>query len=233
MALAQGVDTATVYCEQDSACVTLLAVPRANGESLGAFYCGTALNVVEYTDTEWVNVYVVGSPDSRQGFMRKSDLSINSERDLPPAFPIVSANDACVVLDEPAETADALGTYLPGTLFKVIGSVDGWRYVRTGEVFGYIAESAWTETNLKVDQYERIPAMTEAKLDSKQDIIDMYAYPSSSADVTVSGSYQEYADAGITSVSVLALLDGWAQVEINYREYFIRTDSLLLEKEPQ
>lgn len=236
---AEGMDMATVWSSETDTCIELMEEPSVCSKSLGAFYCGTNLNIIEYIDSEWVHVYVVGSPDGRQGFMRKTNLSINGERDLLPVYPIAAAKmtsdtKSCFVLSEPMESGKILGEYLPGSLFVVIGSMDGWLYVRVGEIDGYILEETTLNTNQKVKEYNEIPAIGIARLLSdKSERIDMYTYPSSASTVAVSDTYQEFTKAGINTVKVLAWLGEWAQIGVNGHVYFMMADDLLYEKGPQ
>lgn len=208
---------ATVCTAEEGALAKLYERPREKSEVLGLYYTGTSLNVLREREDGWVEVYVCASPDQKQGYMMKADLSIEHEKGDVSKFPVavIQSQDGTHVSlrKRPKVTSSSKGEYLPGTVVTIVGEINDWYFVGIGFPMGYIQKSNCELTGELVDEVGRLPVIGTGILNGADDPVVFYAYPSPESHATVSGTYEEFVALDALKEQVLAVLDGWIQVD--------------------
>ena len=207
----------------------LYAAANTNAESV-ALAVGTKLQVLDISG-EWAYVLVNGA----NGYCKVSNLTPGEIEVTSPAptqnpsdetaIPAVVIADSVRVYSLPSATGKYLGTMGKGVEIDVLKVSGGWAYIRRGGAYGFCEVSALmprdsvptTEPTVAPtttpDVGNAIPAVVTA------DSLAVYQYPSTSS--TRFG----YLSKG-TTLNVIAISDGWAQVEKNGAYGFCQVSGL-------
>ncbi len=207
----------------------LYAAANTNAESV-ALAVGTKLQVLDISG-EWAYVLVNGA----NGYCKVSNLTPGEIEVTTPAptqnpsdetaIPAVVIADSVRVYSLPSTTGKYLGTMGKGVEIDVLKVSGGWAYIRRGGAYGFCEVSALmprdsvptTEPTVAPtttpDIGNAIPAVVTA------DSLAVYQYPSTSS--TRFG----YLSKG-TTLNVIAISDGWAQVEKNGAYGFCQVSGL-------
>ena len=143
--------------------------PDMNSKSLGRFYSGTPVYVIEKTPVwdkegrEWAHVDLIANFEAGvnlSGYMLKKYLMpMNVNFEAPQLFYRASASPRTNLLEEPRNGADVLALVGNGEMY-VLGDIgDDWRLAATQDgVVGYIRASRLRNTRIEVKQAYLFPA---------------------------------------------------------------------------
>ena len=103
--------------------------------SLGSFYTGTQVEVVEDTGDGWAQVTLGGSVNSVSGYMSSQYLSQEAALDATREMEVVSpyGTQSVVLRSEASDSYEAVAMLTVGESVRVIGVADGFYYVQLDE----------------------------------------------------------------------------------------------------
>lgn len=126
----------------------LRASASENGRVIGRFYSGTPVMVVSGNeDTEWCSVQV----GSLKGYMKSAYLAFDVPNyDLPQLFYTARTKKADTAIYNKASTSGKVVARVSGDVY-VLGDInDDWRYVKSGENYGYVRAARLDKTEMNV-----------------------------------------------------------------------------------
>lgn len=126
----------------------LRASASENGRVIGRFYSGTPVMVVSGNeDTEWCSVQV----GNLNGYMKSVYLAFDVPNyDLPQLFYTARTKKADTAVYNKASTSGKVVARVSGDVF-ILGDIsDDWRYVKSGENYGYVRAARLDKTEMNV-----------------------------------------------------------------------------------
>lgn len=137
-ALANAYPVAVVNNPDPADRLNLRVAPDVNATSLGKYYSGVEVYVLEETSVDWVKVLVGGT----SGYMQRIYLAFDG-RSVRSAMPIMIVNnpnpaDRLHLRVTASVSSPSLSRYYNGTQVEVLGVAGEWLHVRVGERVGYM-----------------------------------------------------------------------------------------------
>lgn len=117
--------------------------PNANADTIGKYYSGHVVEILEYTSKDWVKV---SAGDGRVGYMMKSFLVFDSSKYVKSAMPIYTmSKKAWKLYASPSSGAKTVKSFSGGETIQVLGIVYDWWHIQCGNYSGFIPElmSLW------------------------------------------------------------------------------------------
>ncbi len=131
--------TALVSTPQLADQLHLRAAPEDAADSLGAYYNGTSVTILDDKDPYWARVRIGVPPGSAEGYMRKSFLTKGSDKGSSAMPEYISTASTWELMDQPSDTASSR-TQGQGEAFLLMGLGSGWWHVisRDLQLSGYV-----------------------------------------------------------------------------------------------
>ena len=116
---------------------------KSGAVSLGKYYSGVVVDVLNYEDSEWSLVRV----GDTVGYMRKEYLRFGADGDrVTSAIPVMTIAGTTAakpsLYEAPNAKSAELNAYPDGTAVEILGIVEGgWFHVRVDDQIGYMLEN--------------------------------------------------------------------------------------------
>lgn len=140
--------------------LNLRAAPRQNAVSLGKYYNGTPVYLLDAPQNGYAHVLISG--DSPEGYM---DTRYLSETYVEPTFPSLTVRNGSGtgvnLREQPSRTAEILATYPNGTRLSVLGvRDDGWLHI-THEGYNAFVLADLLTPSLSFHKTDALPVSTQ------------------------------------------------------------------------
>jgi len=134
-----GFNTAVVSNPNPEDRLNLRVEPSRSSGSLGRYYNGVTVAILQEVDDEWVKVRI----DTLDGYMMRAYLKMNAaEGSVPSAMPTVTIVKSARLLnlrEKPTVHSKSLGSCYGGTQVQVLGVTDAWYHVQAGGQIGFMS----------------------------------------------------------------------------------------------
>lgn len=136
-----GLETAVVHNPDLSDRLHLREQPKVSSQSLGKYYNGVVVAILEdYSDSEWMKVQIgslVGYMQTKYLETGVASASVTSAR---PSVMVSNRSGKGLNLREyPRTSSTLLGLYPNGTQALVLGITEKWYHVQIGDEFGFMS----------------------------------------------------------------------------------------------
>ena len=120
--------------------LNLRTAPRTNAPSLGRYYNGTSVTLIDNEANGWVRVYIGGEVGGAEGYMQTQYLAFGDDRaKVKSAAPLYKATSSGWELyNFPRADQNAYRMFGLEKFVEVMGVADNWWHVRVREHTGYI-----------------------------------------------------------------------------------------------
>ena len=219
------VDFATVNNPNPKDRLHLRTKPSADAPSLGKYFNGVIVDVLEYTSANWVKVRI-GSPGCyAYGYMMKNYLAFGpamaNVTSVIPLYDTIAAS--WVMRSEPSTTSAEVVTMTKGARVELLGFSDAWWHVRCGVWAGYVQGSKGylelVSGNPNFDWNGKAETATVHNPNAK-DRLNL-RQKASTASATLGKYYS-----GVVVEQLSAEKNGWMQVRIGNLEGYMQTKYL-------
>ena len=124
--------------------LNLRVAPSVNAASLGRYYNGTSVTLLDNEADGWVQVYIGGEKGGAQGYMQTRYLALGDARaKVKPAFPLYeSTSSRWELYNFPRRDQNACRIFGVERAVEVLGVTDTWWHVRIREHTGYVQANA-------------------------------------------------------------------------------------------
>jgi uncharacterized protein YgiM (DUF1202 family) len=118
--------------------------PSSDADSLGRYYNGTAVTIIEYTSETWAKVRISAGQGGIEGYAMRQYLSTDGSY-IASAIPTYYVNTSRLVMRTSRSTSSApMGSYKRGTAVEILGYGETWHHVRVGGKIGFMHASYLT-----------------------------------------------------------------------------------------
>ena len=231
-AQADSLSIAVVYNPNAADRLHLRAAARTDAVSLGKYYNGVEVVVLEFVSDIWLYVSVAGV----QGYMQRQYLAVNpAPGSVAPATPTLevannNAGERLNLRESMSTSAASLGKYYNGTQVRVLGICGDWYHVLVDGKTGYM-QAQYLSRDLSGTS-PASPIMPQAStgvfaivnMTSLSDQLNLRASASESA-----SSLGKYPNG--TTVEVLSANGSWWQVRAGDRQGYMSSKYLLADSQ--
>jgi len=129
---------ATVYNPDPTDRLNLRVKANANSDTIGKYYSGYVVTILEYTNMDWVKV---SAGDGRVGYMMRKFLVFDPSRYVKPAMPMYTMKyKTWKLYASPNSNAKTVKQFTGGETIQVVGIVYDWWHIRCGGYSGFISQ---------------------------------------------------------------------------------------------
>jgi SH3-like domain-containing protein len=192
--------------------LNLRSDPSTNSVSLGKYYTGTMVHIIEVRG-EWAKVTIEWGGHPVMGYMATKYLATDSEYVDPETYSTFIHGTGKQLIDlreKPSDEAPLIGQYMDGTQVMVMGDVgDKWCHIRMGgNMSGYIKKEFLSNTDILYGYNMRIIGyLVSVAREVSPEATNLYLFPSVMSDAAI---YANGIYSGGTSV-LLGDLGSWYQ----------------------
>lgn len=122
-------------------CVIVRSAPSAQAESLGAYYSGIAVQMLEDLSNGWVRVRI-GNVGIVEGYVKKECLQFETERQTASVAPTYKSLSSGWELYHTRDVNGDYTMYGYGHTVTLLGYTSEWWHIRVGEKTGFVSAGA-------------------------------------------------------------------------------------------
>ncbi len=222
-----GAETAVISNPNPADRLNLRSLPAKDGASLGKYYNGVEVEVLEHTSADWVKVRIGTDPGSAEGYMMTQYLAFGAAKAaVKSAIPVFTATAASWgILTDPLPANNFVGNYGPGVHAELLGFSPGWWHLRVNGQTGYIMAEQQVLQAVDGTYYD---GFDTAIVNNPNPADRLYLRKDPSEDSASLGKYYN----GVTAAILREVDTEWLKVRIGTREGYMARDYLLCYANP-
>ena len=218
-ALADGGDAYAVVHNPNAADrLNLRAAPSKEAKSLGKYYNGVEVQILEDLNNGWVRVQI-GRRGTAEGYMMKEYLQENSAQTVESAMPTYISTSSAWELYQSCDVNGAYDMYGYGETVTLLGFTPEWWHVQVGEYTGFITADG-SILDQRTGNYYDGYATAQVYNPVSTDRLNLRAEKTEN-----SASLGKYYN-GCTVAIIEKGSDGWSRVKIGNLEGYMRNKFL-------